>query len=439
MGLVQRIFGGGKADAPPAPRAQVGTVGGEAFYSLNDPAFLEMVRAGAMGGAVSVEKAMRIPAVFRSVMLISTAIGMLPLHLKVNATKANATEHPLFALLHREPNKFQSSFDFRSLMQTRALTKGNAYALIVRSRDVVARRDKIIALVPLDPDRVTPKLDEGSWTVTYEYQPATGARRVYSARDIFHLRGPSMDGLSGISLVKQAADAIQLAIFADLAVRNLFTKGSFVGGVLSTKDELSPEAFDRLRASWNEDHTGAGNAGTTPLLEGGTEYKPIGASAKDSQSNETRGRQVEEIARIFGVPRPLLMVDETSWGSGIDALGQFFVRYALNPWFEAWQQAIERSLLEGDEKSTLSAKFNAGALIRGSMKDQGDYFAKALGAGGAKGWMTQNEVRALQDMPDHEDGDGLDNPMMGQPVPEPEPDETKPTPKPSPKKEDDDE
>jgi HK97 family phage portal protein len=118
---------------------------------------------------------------------------------------------------------------------------------------------------------------------------------------------------------------------------------------------------------------------------------------------ELRKMQVEEIARVTGVPRPLLMVDETSWGSGIQALGQFFVQYALNPWFEAWQQAAERSLLVGDEKNRFAVKFNPNALLRGSTKDQGDFFAKALGAGGQPGWMSPNEVRRLNDMPEHAD------------------------------------
>lgn len=408
MGLIQYLFGRQEAATHSAPRADVGVE----YISLDDPRLREIIRGGIeASGPVNVAVAMRNPTVFRSVMLISSAIGMLPFHLKHTGTKENAKEHPLYRVLHRQPNKFQSAFDFRSLMQMRALTEGDAYALVVRSKDIRAQREKIVHLVPLDPSRVHPRLNESSWEVEYEYQARVGGRRIYQQRDIFHLRGVSMDGLRGMSLVKQAAEAIRIAILADTAVRNLFQKGSFVGGVLSVDSELSPAAYDRLKASWNEDHSGASNAGATPLLEGGTKYQPIGASAKDAQSNETRARQVEEIARVFGVPRPLLMVDETGWGTGIDVLGQFFVRYALGPWFEAWQQASERTLLDDDEKGELEAKFNAGALIRGSMKDQGEFFARALGSGGHRPWMTANEVRDLQDMPEHPDGDSLENPM----------------------------
>lgn len=413
MGLFQRLFGGAAAAPARSPRADGGSV---VFQDLHDPAFLEFMRGGVGlygAGPVRLEQALRNPAVFRCVTLISSAIGMLPLHLISDATKETAGDHPLDRILHRQPNAWQSAFDFRSLMQLRALSKGNAYALVIRSTDVRTNRSKIARLVPLDPDRVTPKLNEGTWRVSYDYRSKTQGTQTYGEREIFHLRGQSLDGLNGVALVQQAADSIRLALDAELAMRNVFKNGSFIGGTLEAEKELSAEAYDRLVASWQARHTGVDTAGSTPLLEGGVKYNPAGASVKDAETNALRGRQVEEIARVFGVPRPLLMVDETSWGSGIDVLGQFFVRFALNPWFEAWQQAIERTLLEDDEKDRFSAKFNYGALIRGSMKDQGDFFAKALGAGGHHPFMTPNEVRDLLDMPRHADGDRLANPMMG--------------------------
>ena len=182
--------------------------------------------------------------------------------------------------------------------------------------------------------------------------------------------------------------------------------------MLRTEKTLSDEAIARLKGNWSDIYGGADNAGKTAVLEEGLDYKAISPTAKDAQHLETRARQIEEIGRVFGVPRPLLMVDETSWGSGIDSLGQFFVRYGLNPWFEAWQQAIKRDLLLlPADFDRYEAKFNAGALERGNMAAQGEFFAKALGAGGQQPWMTPNEVRRLLDMPEHSDGNALVNPM----------------------------
>lgn len=141
------------------------------------------------------------------------------------------------------------------------------------------------------------------------------------------------------------------------------------------------------------------------ILEDGAEYVPLAINARDAQSAEARKFQVEEILRAFGVPRPLAMVDDTSWGSGVEQLSTGFVRYTLNPWFTAWEEAIGRSLLDHDDD--LQAKFNPNALLNGTSKDQAEAFAKASGAGGHKPWMTANEIRGLMNMPRHPDGDGL--------------------------------
>lgn len=395
---------GAKLEAA-SPRASVGD--GAVFYSLDDPMVREFLREGleaASGVTVSTEAALRNPAMFRAASLISYAIGMLPLHVIDEETKEKA-DHPLFRILHREPNNWQTAFDFRSLMQLRALVKGDAYALIVRSRQIRTGRDEIIRLVPLNPDWVTP-VQNDDWSVSYRYQPPKGGARTLRPEEVFHLRGLSLDGLRGMSLVKQARDAIGLALSAELAAGRLFKNGSFIGGALTHPGKLGDVAFERLKASLAEKE-GAANAGKNLILEEGMKWENLANNAKDAQLTELRKMQVEEIARVTGVPRPFLMVDETSWGTGIQALGQFFVQYALGPWFEAWQQAAERSLLVGEEKDRLSVKFNPNALMRGSPKEQGEFFAKALGAGGQPGWMSPNEVRRLNDMPDVPGGDEI--------------------------------
>ena len=413
MGILDRLFARPQAPEISTPRADIGK--GAVFYSLDDPQLREFLLIGyeaASGATVTDETAMRNTSLFRAVSLISYSIGMLPLQLIDETTKEKADNHPLYRLLHREPNNWQTAFDFRTLLQLRALVKGNAYALIVRSYDVKAGKQQIRRLVPLDTDRVK-VCQNPDWSVVYKYQPTHGAQRVLQPNEVFHLRGISLDGLTGLSLVKQARDAIGLAISTDLAAGRLFKNGTFVGGALTHPGKLSDLAFDRLKSSLSEKE-GAANAGKNLILEEGMKYENFSSNARDAQMTELRKMQVEEIARVTGVPRPLLMVDETSWGSGIEALGRFFVQYALGPWFEAWQQAAERSLLTDDEKDRFSIKFNPAALLRGSMKDQSDFFTKALGAGGAPGWMSQNEVRDLSDMPSITDGDSVSKGAMSQ-------------------------
>lgn len=399
-------------------QAMIGQV--SAFYDFDDPRLLEFMRSGGMteaGVTVTVKSALKNPTVLRCVSLISFAIGYLPLHLRNKQTKEKATEHPLFRLLHRKPNPWQTSFEFRSLMQQRALTHGSAYARIVWSRDIARRRNVPTALIPLDPDRCEPR-QRNDWQLEYVWTRPDGSQTVLAPNEVFHLRfGLSEDGIRGMSLVKQSAEAIGLAIQTDKAAARLFRNGMIVGGVLAVKDKLSPEAYERLKAQM-EEREGADQAHKWIVAEQGLEAKPFPASGKDSERLETSKHQIEEIARPFGVPRPLLGVDDTSWGSGIDVLGQLFVRYALNPWFEAWQQAIERDLLTDEEADQYEVKFNQGALLRGSMKDQADFFSKALGAGGHQPWMDYEEVRETMDLPKRE---VAPNPMTSGNAPSGEP------------------
>lgn len=378
----------------PAPRAMAGEVG--EFFGFDDPRFLEFVRSGGDGGAsISVKEAMKNTAVFRCVSLISYSIGMLPLQLLHSDTKKKAREHPLYPVLAREPNNWQSAFNFRQLMQRRALVDGNAYAMIVRSMG------RVIRLVPLDPTMVTPR-QRNDWSVEYRYQPKAGSERILDPQDVLHVYADSDDGLCGTSMVKVAADAISLARDTEKAQARLFKNGMLVGGALVHPNKLGPEALEHLRASMEARYQGAENAHRWLILEEGMEPKQFASTAKDGQQIETRELQVEEIGRAFGVPRPFLGVDDTSWGSGVDVLSQIFVRYALNPWFTAWEQAIKRSCMTDVEKDQFDAKFNAGGLLRGSMKDQGEFFAKALGSGGHQPWMDYEEVRETMDLPEKE-------------------------------------
>ncbi|ARC87132.1 phage portal protein [Rhodovulum sp. MB263] len=367
------------------------------FDGLDDPRLYEFIRSGGAGGmteaglCVSPKVALRNTTVIRCISLIAFSIGMLPLHLHRKADKSKADDHPLFRVLHRRPNGWQTAFEFRSLMQQRALTHGDAFAMIVRTGN------RVTQLVPLDNARVTVEQTD-DWSLVYKVQRRTGGMTVLPQRDVFHLRyGISEDGFRGVSLVRQAAEAIALAIQTEKAAARLFRNGLIIGQTFQHPGKLTPEAFARLKASL-EEASGAGNAHRPKILEEGMTLAPGGTTGKDAEALDQRKHQVEEIARPFGVPRPLLGVDDTSWGSGIDVLGQFFVRYGLSPWFEAWQQAIERDLLTDAEAEIYEAKFNAGALLRGSMKDQAEFFAKGLGSGGHQPFLEVDEVRGWLDL-----------------------------------------
>ena len=421
MGFFSRLLFGPDS-AMNLPR--ISALGGEAvsFEDLRDPRLAQFLSGGrqtASGVFISERLALRNSAVFRSMSLIAGTIGMLPLHLMRRLADGDdsekARDHPLFNILHRRPNAYQTPSEFKSFMQYAALADGNAYALIIRGVG-----NRITGLVPLKRGAIDLRLDS-SWNPIFRYTRPEGGTVDLTSDEVFHFRAPmSVDGLRGLSLFDMAAEAIGIATQAEKAAARLFKHGSFATGALTKSDgTLSDEAYDRLKASFEANYAGAENAGKPLIFEEGLKYDPMSSTAKEAQHLETRKFQAEEVARITGVPRPLLMFDETSWGSGIEQLGQFFITYCLQPWIEAWEEAVARSCLLPSEQDIYFAKFNVGALLRGTLKDQAEFLAKALGAGGSQAWMTPNEARDNFDMNDVDGGDALPTSAMAprQPAP----------------------
>lgn len=373
-----------------------------------DVGFPDFLRGGPnlAGATVNRRSVMRNTAVKRSVNLLSNSVAMLPCQLfrtGSDGKPVRETNHPLSSILSKRANQGQDAFQFRKLMQRWSLIDGNAFAMILRGTQ------GITSLVPVHPSHVRIE-QKADWTVVYHVRNKAGGERIVKSEDMFHFYGDSDDGFSGISLIDEAADALGIAIQADKAAARLFRHGALIRDVLSHDKRLSAEAITNLKSQVEEKFGGSENAAKTLVLEEGMKYNSVTSNAKESQHLETRNHQVEEIARIFGMPRPFLMMDDTSWGSGIEQLGIYFVQYSLAPWLIAWEQAIARMLLtDADRRAGLYVKFNEKALLRGSMKDQAEFLSKMMGSGGAPQIMEQNEARAVLELPEHADGFGLNS------------------------------
>lgn len=382
------------------PRAHI-------FDGVDDPAFKEFIRSGVAGDGVRVgdNKALMNSALNRCVNVIAECIAYLPIRLLTdNDEKEVLKDDPLHRLIKKRPNDWQTAYEFKRQAQTLLLEHGNFYARVVRSGK------RVVALIPMHPTHVTvEQLDD--WSLRYTYTNKKGNQTQLTASDVFHLRDYSEDGIKGISRVKLAKEALGIAFSAEKATRRTFSHGVMASGAVEVPKALTDAGFNRLSESIRAANGGAENAGGVILLEDGAKAAKWSSTAVDAQLLENRAHQIEEIARFFGVPRPLLMLDDTSWGSGINELGIFFIKFGLNPWLTLWEQALERVLLPDDDGKIF--KFNTGALLHGSLKDQAEYFSKALGAGGTQPWLTQNEVRRTCDLPRSQDknADSLKNPM----------------------------
>ena len=348
------------------------------------------------GKAVTERSAMQMTAVYSCVRILAEAVAGLPLHLyryKEDGGKEKALDHPLYLLLHDEPNPEMSSFVFRETLMTHLLLWGNAYAQIIRNG-----KGEVIALYPLMPNRMVVDRDTKG-RLYYQYTTSTedaptmkGVTVNLPPSDVLHIPGLGFDGLVGYSPIAMAKNAIGMAIACEEYGAKFFANGAAPGGVLEHPGTIKDP--QRVRESWQSTFGGSGNSNKIAVLEEGMKYTPIGISPEQAQFLETRKFQVNEIARIFRVPPHMVGDLEKSSFSNIEQQSLEFVKYTLDPWVIRWEQTIHRSLLLPDEKSQYFVKFNLEGLLRGDYQSRMNGYA----IGRQNGWMSANDIRELENL-----------------------------------------
>ncbi|PZQ18943.1 MAG: phage portal protein [Ancylobacter novellus] len=353
------------------------------------------------GLPVTIDTALQLAAVLCAVRVIAEGVAQQPLKVMREELREGrtflrpATDDPAYRLLHRRPNAWMTSFEWRELMTVHAALTGNAYSIISR---VDGRLDE---LIPVHPDSMQVKLENGE----ISYRATVNGRIIeLDKRDVFHLRGPSMDGVLGLPIVRLARDVLGLASALEHSHIELQAKGGRPSGVLSTDQTLGPDAKSDLREEWNKKFGPTGEGGIAVFDRGWT-FTPLLMSAVDQQFIENRRFQIEEIGRIWRVlPLMMMQSDKTASYASSEQFFQAHDIHTLHPWVQRWEQTIDRDLLSDE---TTYANFVMQGLLRAAAVDRSEYYARALGAPGSRGWMTANEVRALEELDPHPDGDEL--------------------------------
>lgn len=354
-----------------------------------------------MGGSTSGKRvnersAMQMTAVYSCVRILSEAIAQLPLHVYeyTETGGRKAAEHPLYFLLHDEPNPEMTSFVFRETLMTHLLLWGNAYAQVIRNG-----KGEIIALYPLMPDRMKVDRDEHGqlyyeYTVSTDDAPINGkqASVKLAPSDVLHIPGLGFDGLVGYSPIAMAKNTIGMAIACEEYGAKFFANGAQPSGVLEHPGTLKDPA--KVRESWQSTFGGSRNANKVAVLEEGMKYTPISISPEQAQFLETRKFQINEIARIFRVPPHMVGDLEKSSFSNIEQQSLEFVKYTLDPWVSRWEQSIKRRLFTQEEKQKYFVKFNVDGLLRGDYQSRMNGYA----IGRQNGWMSANDIRELENL-----------------------------------------
>ena len=374
--------------------------------SYGSTAYSFLFGRSSSGKVVNERTAMQTTAVYSCVRILSEAIASLPVHLYRYAGrgKERVYDHPLYYLLHDEPNPEMTSFVFRETLMSHLLIWGNAYAQIIRDGG-----GRVLGLYPLLPDKVEVDRD-GKGELYYVYNrysdenPNFGEYgRVYLApEDVLHIPGLGFDGLVGYSPIAMAKNAVGMTLACEEYGAGFFENGATPGGVLEHPGVLKDPA--KVRESWHAVYGGSKNAGKVAVLEEGMKYQQIGIPPEEAQFLETRKFQVDEIARLYRIPPHMVGDLDKSSFSNIEQQSLEFVKYTLDPWVIRWEQSLQKALLLPQEKREYFVKLNVDGLLRG------DYQSRMTGysVGRQNGWLSANDIREMEDMnpiPAEEGGD----------------------------------
>jgi len=346
------------------------------------------------GASVNHKTALEVSVVLACARVIAEGIAQVPfkLYRQEGDRKLPATDHPLYRVLYRKPNDWMTSFELRETMAIHAVLTGNAVAFVNRLRGEVRE------IIPITPGNVTIK-QRDDYSLIYTVTGPSGAQQDYPQEAIWHWRGPSWDSVVGLDIVKLAREAIGLTMAAEQTQARMQKSGASMTGLYSVDGNLTDDQYRSLRRFLDKEFASE-TAERVKLLDRGAKFTPISMTGVDAQQLETRKYQVEEVCRPMRV-MPIMVgySDKAATYASAEQMFLAHVVHTLSPWYQRIEQSAECQLLSAEELDKgYFVKLIAAGLMRGSHKDRGEFYAKALGAGGSRPWMTPDDVRDLEDM-----------------------------------------
>lgn len=332
---------------------------------------------------------------------ISADIAKLPIHLyqrRADDGREVADKHPAYRLLRVRPNPEMTAFSFREKLEDWALNWGNGCAEIERSNG-----GDPIALWPLKPWRLRLRRDQKDDRLYYEYTNPSGRTRDLDPSNVFHVRGPTHDGIVGLNIVALAQISLGVAMAGDRFAASFYANRAQPSAILEHPGKFKDKTVaDRLRESFEKMYAGAKNAGRVAILEEGMQLKTLTMPLADAQFLEQRQFSVQEVCRWFRFP-PHKAADLTrATFSNIEHQSLEYVTDCLMPWMVRWEEEAAAKLLRADEQGRLYFEHNTDALLRGDTKSRFEAYQKGLDSGA----LNLDEVRAKENMNPLPDGQG---------------------------------
>lgn len=375
-------------------------IGASAPAGDDDYWYTPVGRVTAAGARVSPATAMRSSAVYACIKVLSESVAQLPLFLynqDSKGIKTRATSDPTYLLLHKRPNRWQTSFEWREMMQGHASLRGNAY-----SEMIFAPNGQVLELIPRHPDRIKIELTPADGLFRYIYNdPHHGDRRI-PREAMFHLRGQSNDGFIGMSPIEIEAETIGMALSVQDYGARFFANDARPGGVVEFAGKFKDDdARRKFRSNWQAAQTGSGRH-KVAVLEHGMTFKEVGMKNKDAQFLDTRKYTDTDIARIFRIPPHKIGNLEKATFSNIEQQSIEFVTDTIVPWLVRWEQALDRALIIDEQQIV---EFLVDGLLRGDSASRAAFYNSSI----TTGWLTRNEARVKENM---QPLPGLDEPLQ---------------------------
>lgn len=411
-----RVLASWLAGRPGAAERVQSSVITVAALERGDGPITQQQLAAALGGlpssagvVVNEAVARSVSAVWACVDRISGSIASMPLPVyERSAAGRQRVDHEVWWLLNEQPWDNLSAATFMEYLVGCLLLGGDAFAEILRPG---FRSARISGFRPHHWKDVSVGFDPDGLLIYDVMDNITGELRRVPAADMIHVPGLFFDGKRGLSVLRAAArDAVGISSAAADFSGRFFSNGAAPSVVIKTAAKLTPDQTDVLRTSWESRFQGSGNMHRPVVLSGGMELEKLSIAPEDASLLETRKFQVEEIARIFGVPPHMIghTSASTSWGSGIEQQSIGFVKYTLQRHLVKIEQELNRKIWPVRQRYYV--EFSAVGLERGDTKSRNEAYRIALGRAGEPGWMSVNEVRRAENLPPVEGGD-----IMGAP------------------------
>ena len=351
----------------------------------------------ASGKRVTPDNALRNSAMWRGIDLKSGLVASFPCKVMQelpSGSREIARRHPVKRILGWRPNRWQSSYQFRQMLEGHRILRGNAYAAIQRTRD-----GNVSALVPLHPDRVKVTSDQDGMPL-YTVNMGAGKQPVRLWwMECLHLTGKGLNGFLGLDTSEYAAEAIGLAQAGEEYAARVYSSGGAERGILKHKGApLSPEKRMQLKEQWQSAYGPSSEAYKVAVLEEDLEWQKIGVTPEQAQGLQGRSNQVIEIGRFLGIPPWLLFetTKDTSWGSGLEQTNLAFLIYSQQPDLINWEQRMLLDLFdEEDIEAGYYPHFVVEALLRGDSAARAAFYRTMREIG----VFSVDDILAKEDMP----------------------------------------